>query len=139
MAKPIGKIFMLAVCLLVVGALGITVASSVTGYEIQENNSKITVSSVMYHSTFTADDIISVKMITGIPESTRTNGYGGATKSSGHFSVNGYGSCMFYIYNDVNEYVVIQLEGDGPQYVFVNDKTINETNELYDYFCTFSK
>jgi len=139
MAKPIGKIFMIGVCLLVVGAIGITVASSLTGYEIQENNSKITVSSVMYHSTFTADEIISVKMITQIPECTRTNGYGGATKSSGHFSVNGYGPCMFYIYNDVNEYIVIQLKGDGPQYVFVNGKTINETDKLYDYFNTFLK
>jgi len=139
MAKPIGKIFMIGVCLLVVGAIGITVASSLTGYEIQENNSKITVSSVMYHSTFTADEIISVKMITQIPECTRTNGYGGATKSSGHFSVNGYGPCMFYIYNDVNEYIVIQLKGDGPQYVFVNGKTIKETDKLYDYFNTFLK
>ena len=139
MAKPIGKIFMIGVCLLVVGAIGITVASSLTGYEIQENNSKITVSSVMYHSTFTADEIISVKMITDIPECTRTNGYGGVTKSSGHFSVNGYGPCMFYIYNDVNEYIVIQLKGDGPQYVFVNGKTINETDKLYDYFNTFLK
>ena len=139
MAKPIGKIFMIGVCLLVVGAIGITVASSLTGYEIQENNSKITVSSVMYHSTFTADEIISVKMITQIPECTRTNGYGGATKSSGHFSVNGYGPCMFYIYNDVNEYIVIQLEGATTQYVFVNGETIKDTNELYDYFNTFRK
>ncbi|SEW13646.1 DUF5808 domain-containing protein [[Clostridium] fimetarium] len=139
MAKPIGKIFMIGVCLLVVGAIGITVASSLTGYEVQENNSKITVSSVMYHSTFTADEIISVKMITQIPECTRTNGYGGATKSSGHFSVNGYGPCMFYIYNDVNEYIVIQLKGEGPQYVFVNGKTIKETDKLYDYFNTFLK
>jgi len=94
---------------------------------------------VMYHSTFTADQIISVKMITEIPESTRTNGFGGATKSSGHFSVNGYGSCMFYIYNDVKEYIVIQLVGEQSQYVFVNGKTINETNELYDYFNTVIK
>ena len=139
MAKPIGKIFMLVVGLVLVGALGITVASSVTGYEIQENNSKITVSSVMYHSTFTTDKIISVEMITKIPDSTRTNGYGGVTKSSGHFSVNGYGPCMFYIYNDVNEYIVIHLDGDGPQYVFVNGKTTEETNQLYDYFNTFNR
>jgi len=139
MAKPIGKVFLIGVLLVVVGALGITAASSVTGYEIQENNSKITVSSVMYHSTFTADEIISVKMITKIPDSTRTNGYGGVTKSSGHFAVNGYGSCMFYIYNDVNEFIVIQLEGDGSQYVFVNGKTTEETNKLYDYFNSFNK
>jgi len=139
MAKPIGKIFMIGVCLVVVGALGMTVASSVTGYEIQENNSKITVSSVMYHTTFTAEDINSVKLITELPASSRTNGYGGATKSSVHFSVNGYGPCMFYIYNDVKEYIVIQLKGDGTQYVFVNGKTIQETDELYDYFKTFGK
>jgi len=139
MARPIGKIFMIGVCLVVVGALGMTVASSVTGYEIQENNSKITVSSVMYHTTFTAEDINSVKLITELPASSRTNGYGGATKSSGHFSVNGYGPCMFYIYNDVKEYIVIQLKGDGTQYVFVNGKTIQETDELYDYFKTFGK
>jgi len=138
-AKPIGKICIIAVSLVVVGAIGIAIISSVTGYEIQENNSKITVSSVMYHSTFTADEIISVKMITEIPESTRTNGYGGMTKSSGHFSVNGYGPCMFYIYNDVNEYIVIQLEGATTQYVFVNGETIKDTNELYDYFTTLSK
>jgi len=138
-ARPIGKVFMVGVCLLVVGVLGIIAASSVTGYEIQNKNSKIIVSSVMYHSTFTADEIISVEMITKIPDSTRTNGYGGATKSSGHFSVNGYGPCMFYIYNDVKEYIVIHLEGDGPQYVFVNGETIKETDELYDYFNTLSK
>ena len=138
-ANPIGKLAMIGIGLVLVGVLGITVVSSVTGYEIQENNSKITVSSVMYHSTFTADEITSIKLITAIPEAVRTNGFGGTIKSSGHFSVNGYGPCMFYIYNDVNKYIVIKLNGSGPKYVFINGKTISKTNEIYDYFKKASK
>lgn len=138
-ARPIGKIVMACTCLIVVGAIGITVASSVTGYDIQEKNSQVTVSSVMYHSTFSPDDIISVDVITEIPNSTRTNGYGGTNKSSGHFSVDGYGPCMFYIYNNVDKYIVLHLKGDGPEYVFVNGKDMDKTNEIYQYFIDLAK
>lgn len=133
-ARPIGKIFMVVIALIIVFSLGMTAASSMTGYDVQEKNSNITVSSVIYHSTFKTDDIISVDLITEIPRSKRTNGFGGTTKSSGHFSVDGYGPCMFYIYNDVKEYIVLHIQGNGPKYVFVNGDTQEETNRLYNYF-----
>lgn len=133
-AKPAGKLFMLATGLLVVGITAMIIAFSVMGYDISEKNSEVTISAMIYNTTFAPEDIISVEMLTDMPSCTRTNGYGGATKSSGHFTVSGYGPSMLYIYNDVEEYIVIHLKGDGPEYVFVNGETKDKTNELYDYF-----
>lgn len=136
-ARPLGKILMYGTLFLVLGILVLTFASSVTDYSISEKNSQITVSGVMYHSTFDTDDIVSVEKITSIPSASRTNGYGGASKSYGHFQVDGYGACMFYIYNDVKEYIVIRLEGDSAKYIFVNDKTPEATDKLFDYLESF--
>lgn len=66
-----------------------------------------------------------------IPEGTRTNGYGGANKSFGHFSLDGYGKCMLYIYHKGGGYIVLKLTGDNPAYVIVNGKTPEDTEALY--------
>lgn len=131
---PAGKAILIGTGILIFGLLITLFAGSMIDYKVEEENSQITVSSSMYRTSFDADDIVSVEKITDIPHSIRTNGYGGASKSFGHFQVDGYGSCMFYLYNDIPEYIVIELEGDDPPYVFTNDKTLEKTDELYEYF-----
>ena len=66
-----------------------------------------------------------------MPEGMRTNGYGGVNKSFGHFSLDGYGKCMLYVYNNVDEYIVLKLEGDNPGYVIINDRSLSQTKVLY--------
>ena len=137
--RPIGKKIMIGISVLIIGVLLLVFVGAVTDYDIDEKDSRITVSSAMYHTTFDASDLVSVEMLSDLPDSTRTNGFGGANKSFGHFHVDGYGSSMFYLYNDTDAYIVLQLKDNKQKYVFVNDKTIEETDELYEYFMTINK
>lgn len=137
--RPIGKGIMIGTFVFIIGLLLLVFVGAMTDYEIEETNSQITITSTMYSSTFDVNDILSIEKISQIPNSTRTNGFGGVNKSFGHFQVTGYGPCMFYLYNDTKQYIVIELKGKGPQYVFINDKTLEKTEELYDYLEALKK
>ena len=85
----------------------------------------------MYDLSIEKNQILSVATVESLPRGSRTNGYGGANKSFGHFNLDGYGKCMLYVYKQVGQYIVLELEGDNPGYVIVNDKTPGETEDLY--------
>ena len=82
--------------------------------------------------TLTREQIESVELVDTLPATgTRTNGYGGVSKSYGHFYFDGYGACDLYVYNDTGKYVCLRLSGDDPAYVFLNAETVDATETLY--------
>lgn len=97
----------------------------------EENRSSLVIDAAMYDMSVPKEDIISASIIDQLPANRRTNGYGGFQKSFGHFFVEGYGKTMFYVYNDVGEYILIKLKDSNPGYIIMNEKTTEETRALY--------
>ena len=126
-----GKIFMLAVLVLILAGLYPTIIGNMQDYQIHFQESGIYIDAPMYDMTFEKEQLHAVTVIDSLPVGTRTNGYGGSNKSFGHFSLNGYGHCMLYIYNNVDRYIVVELKGASPGYVIINGKTKEETEILY--------
>ncbi|AEG61240.1 DUF5808 domain-containing protein [Desulforamulus ruminis] len=129
--RPAGKAIGAGVLVFFLGIIGIVAYGGFKDYTITENNSKIMIDAAMYDISLEKNQVISVSITDKIPKGTRTNGYGGVNKSFGHFSIEGFGKCMLYIYNDVDKYIVLKLEGDDPGYVIVNDKSQDKTEQLY--------
>ncbi|MDD4715922.1 MAG: DUF5808 domain-containing protein [Oscillospiraceae bacterium] len=129
--RPIGKIFYFGIMILVFAVILFVAYGGLKDYQITVQGSEIMINAAMYDTTFEKEQVVSVSVIKQLPNGTRTNGYGGAKKSFGHFALKGYGNCMLYIYNHVNQYIVVQLKGNDPGYVFINDKTIEKTETLY--------
>lgn len=129
--RPAGKAIGLGTAALIFIIIGIVLYGSLKDYSITENGPEISIDAAMYDMSVERDQIVSVSIIDHIPDGIRTNGYGGANKSFGHFSIEGFGNCMLFIYNKVDKYIVLKLEGDAPGYVIVNGKSKAETEQLY--------
>jgi len=130
-AHPVGKGMGLGILILVLVVFISVFYGGAKDYVITENGSQISIDAAMYDLSIEKNQILSVSTIDSLPRGSRTNGYGGANKSFGHFNLDGYGKCMLYVYKQVGQYIVLELEGDSPGYVIVNDKTPEETEELY--------
>lgn len=130
-AHPAGKLIGVGIIVLVLAAMFPVFYGSSKDYVIAENDSQITIDAPMYDLSIEKDQIVSVSTVESLPRGSRTNGYGGASKSFGHFTFDGYGKCMIYVYHQGGEYILLELEGDGPEYVIVNDKTPEDTETLH--------
>ncbi|WP_242837025.1 DUF5808 domain-containing protein [Dehalobacter restrictus] len=131
LAHPVGKAVGFGILALVLAALIPVFYGGAKDYVITENGSQITIDAAMYDLSLAKDRIVSVSTLESLPRSLRTNGYGGESKSFGHFTVEGYGKCMLYVYSQGGAYIVLKLDGDNPGYVIVNGKTPAETENLY--------
>ncbi|QHI71685.1 DUF5808 domain-containing protein [Aminipila terrae] len=129
--NPAGKAIGIGFIALMVIVLGIVLYGGSKDYIIKEQGSKLVIDAAMYDMNIEKNQIVYVSKLDKIPEGHRINGYGGINKSFGHFSVNGYGNCMFYVYNNVEESVVVKLKGKYPEYVIMNGKSLAETDILY--------
>lgn len=129
--SPVGKAIGIGTLVLLLAVLGTVFYGGAKDYSVTENGSRLVIDAAMYSMSIDRDQVISVSEITEIPEGIRTNGYGGVNKSFGHFSLDGYGKCMLYVYNNVDEYIVLKLDGENPGYVIVNDKSLGQTKILY--------
>lgn len=134
LAHPAGKFLGLGLIVLVLAIFTIVFYSSAKDYVISENGSQINFDAAMYDLSLEKSQIISVSTLEKLPPSTRTNGYGGASKSFGHFFVESYGKCLLYVYKQGGGYIVLQLNGENPEHVIVNGKTPEETEALYRSF-----
>ncbi len=130
-AHPVGKAIGFAIIALVLAILIFVFYGSTKDYVITENGTQITIDAAMYDLSIDKDRILDVTTLDSLPRGSRTNGYGGASKSYGHFMIDGYGKCMLYVYNQGGRYIVLELDGDDPGYVIVNAKTPQETDALY--------
>lgn len=128
---PVGKAMGVGILVLVFVILTTVFYGGSKDYVIAENGSQITIDAAMYDMSIEKDSIVSVSTLDSLPHASRTNGFGGASKSYGHFFVDGYGKCMLYVYNQGDKFIVLELDGDNPGYVIVNDKTLEETEGLY--------
>lgn len=131
LAHPAGKAIGLGILALVLAALIPVFYGGAKDYVITENGSQLTIDAAMYDLSIDKSRIVSVSTLESLPRSSRTNGYGGVSKSFGHFTVDGYGKCMFYVYSQGGAYIVLKLDGDNPGYVMVNGKTPADTEALY--------
>ena len=129
--RPLGKVFYFGIMVLLFAVILFVAYGELKNYQITVQGSELRIDAAMYDMTFDKDQVVSVSVIKQLPNGTRTNGYGGPNKSFGHFSLNDYGNSMVYIYNHVDQYIVVQLAGGNPGYVFINEKTIEETETLY--------
>ena len=129
--RPAGKLFYFGILLLVFFILGFVAYGGMKDYQIIVQEHEMRIDAAMYDMTVERDQVASLSVTDQLPNGTRTNGYGGANKSFGHFSLNGYGKCMLYVYNNVDQYIVVQLKEKDPGYVIINGKTIEETEALY--------
>lgn len=128
---PVGKIMGLGILVLVLVILTTVFYGSSKDYVIAENGSQIIIDAPMYDLSIEKDRIVSVSTVESLPRGIRTNGYGGTGKSFGHFTFDGYGKCMIYVYNQGGKYIVLELDGDDPGYVIVNAKTPEDTEILH--------
>lgn len=128
---PVGKIMGYGILVLVLVILTTVFYGGLKDYVIAENGSQITIDAPMYDLSIEKDRIVSVSAIENLPRGSRTNGYGGSSKSFGHFTFDGYGRCMIYVYHQGGDYIVLELDGDDPGYVIVNAKTPEDTESLH--------
>ncbi|MDF2921836.1 MAG: hypothetical protein K0R57_750 [Paenibacillaceae bacterium] len=135
LGNPAGKAIGISALVLIFVVIG-----TVTGmflyvgskdYAVMEYGSQIKIDAAMYDITFEKDRVVNVSMTDTLPRGNRTNGFGGANKSFGHYTMSGYGKCRLYLYNDVDQYIVIRLEGDNPAHVILNAKSQEDTRSLF--------
>lgn len=131
MGNMAGKLTGAVILIFTLGVIGLSIYSSQKDYNITVQGSSLVIDAAMYDMSVSREDIISASIINQLPANRRTNGYGGMKKSFGHFFVEGYGKTMFYVYNDVGEYIMIQLKDRNPGYIIMNEKTTEETRTLY--------
>ena len=130
--RPVGKALYFGTIVLIFAAIMLVAYSGLKDYEIKIEDSEITINAAMYDISVNKEDIASISLIDSLPNGIRTNGYGGTNKSFGHFTLDEYGSCMLYIYNSVDQYIVVQLKESNPGFVIINGKTPEETESLYE-------
>ncbi|HBC94706.1 MAG TPA: hypothetical protein DCZ10_17860, partial [Pelotomaculum sp.] len=130
--RPVGKLIGCGILAFLFIIIGTIFYGGAKDYQITINGSEIMIDAAMYDMTLEKNQVVSVSIMSHIPGGFRTNGYSGVNKSYGHFSIDGYGKCMLYVYNKVDQYIVLRLEGDAPGYVIVNDKSKGEMERLYE-------
>ena len=129
--RPAGKLLYFGTGILILLIIGLVAFGGARDYQVTVQDSNIHIDAAMYDMTIKRDQVVSISTTDQLPGGTRTNGYGGANKSFGHFNMEGYGKCMMYIYNHVDQYIVVQLKGRDPGYVILNDKTPEKTKDLH--------
>lgn len=129
--RPFGKAIYLGSTILVFALILFLSYGGIKNYQISLHDSDLVIDASMYDMTFQKDEVISVSLIKELPNGIRTNGYSGVSKNFGYFIINEYGNSLLYIYNNVNQYIVVELNGSDPGYVFINDKSVEKTEILY--------
>jgi hypothetical protein len=131
LATPVGKGITAGLLVLILAVIGMGVYGSVKDYSISTKGSEMVIDAAVYGMNIEKNQIVSISLVDKIPQGSRTNGYGGVNKSFGHFTLDGYGKCNIYIYNKVGSFILLQLKGDSPAYVILNDKSVSDTERLY--------
>lgn len=129
--RPLGKVAGFALFIPIIACLALVLYGGMKDYRVTIEENEIVIDAAMFDFAVGKDDVVSISMTEKLPGGRRTSGYGGTSKSYGNFYLNGYGSCKLYIYNDIRQYIVLELTGDKPAYVILNGKTPEETSRLY--------
>ena len=131
LTRPAGKVIFASIWVLVAAVILLAIfAGTRGGFAVEINGDAVTFDAALYDLTVTRDDVTDITVIDEIPSGTRTNGYGGMSKSYGHFHLDEYGNCMIYIYHDTPCAVVLTIDGE-PGHVLVNAETAADTQALY--------
>ena len=129
--RPGGRALLFTIFALIAVLVGVLLYGNVKDYAVTVRDSSLSVDAALYDTTVEKRQVASVSVVDSLPDGTRTNGYAGAEKSYGHFTLNGYGKCMLYLYRGVGRYVVLKLGGNDPAYLILNGKSPEETQNLY--------
>lgn len=131
--QPAGKAIFAGIFVLIGAVIAAVVWMGAGGFDLTVTDTQIEMDAPAYDLTVVRDQVESVELIDSLPANgTRTNGYGGISKSYGRFHFDGYGACMMYVYNDTGVYVQLKLAGDDPAYVFLSGETQSDTAALYE-------
>lgn len=131
--RPAGKAILFGILALIAGVVAAVVGMSCLGFSVTVGETQIEMDAPLYGLTVERDQVESVELVQELPANgTRTNGYGGISKSYGHFNFDSYGACMLYVYNNAEAFIQLNLTGDDPAYVFLNAETAGETGALYE-------
>lgn len=131
--RPAGKAILFGILAPIAVIVAAAVGMSCLGFSVTVGETQIKMEAPLYDLTVERDQVESVELVQELPANgTRTNGYGGISKSYGHFNFDSYGACMLYIYNDTGTFIQLDMTGDVPSYVFLNAETVGETEALYE-------
>lgn len=128
-AHPLGKALMASIILLILWILIFLGYSTFSDYKYQIDAQQIVIDAPMYDRSINKEDIVSIEKVNSIPQGIRSNGFGGLKKNFGHFSLDTYGNVMLYIYNDVDNYIIVKTKD---QTFIFNDTSVDATDTLYD-------
>jgi hypothetical protein len=125
--------------LLAIGTIGFIVGLFYVGYqdfELKDHGDSFEITG-MYGEVWDYTEIRHVELLQEMPEVTwKENGFGLATLAKGHFKVSGYGSSLLFIHKDSQPYLYIETDKEK---IFINSKSLNETNEWYEILSSKSK
>lgn len=131
--RPVGKVIFAGIFVLIGAVIAAVVWMGTGGFNLTVTDTRIEMDAPAYDLTVARDQVESVELVDSLPANgTRTNGYGGITKSYGRFHFDGYGACMMYVYNDADAYIQLKLTGEDPAYVFLSGETHSDTAALYE-------
>lgn len=131
--RPAGKAIMAGLAALVLSIVLVAVGMGFLGFSVNVTDAQLKLDAPFYDLAIERNQVESVELVRALPANgTRTNGYGGVSRSFGHFRFDGYGACMLYVYNNAEAFIQLNLAGDDPAYVFLNAETAGETGVLYE-------
>lgn len=132
-ATPVGKVFAALIFIVIIGSLGMAIASTVINYDVSLTNQEIVIDSVGYDDTIQLTDIQSVKLSDEPLDGIRVHGYGGFSYNYGVFNFEDYGNARFYSTNENPYHIIIEQKEDiNPEHLIFNLATPEETNQLYE-------
>lgn len=135
LATKTGKIIFATIWIFVAAVIAVVACLSLMGFEVKTEGDTLIIDAPFYGESVSRGDITGIELTEDLPPAVRTNGYGGSEKSYGHFSVEGYGDCLLYAYNDVDEFIVISTGRKDAPCIFINDESADETEKLYAELC----
>lgn len=131
LGRPAGKAIGIGTLALIAAVFALVLFGGSRDYRVTVRGDVVAIDAAMYDMTIHRDEVVSVSELQQLPQGMRTNGFGGASQSYGHFNMDGYGACMLYVYNRVQPYIVVRLKGSGTACVILNGKTAAQTQTLY--------
>ena len=102
-----------------------------------EISDTVKISTILYKDNIKQSDIENLELLDKFPEKRAIRMNGGATKEKayGNFSLEGEGNVRLYVFNKTDKVIKISRKNEKP--VYINMRTNEETEELYEKLKNF--
>ncbi len=131
-ARPAGKLMMGLTALFLAGVVVMALVMSTATFDVTIEEEGIAIEAPLYNSQISVEEIERVELTQTSLKGMRTNGYGGAEKAYGYFTLDEYGPVKLYAYPNNTYHIDILLnENHKPRWIILNEPTREETEELF--------